>query len=221
MQPDTAQKLTSKIQDLFSEEHARLNLSIQQGVSPKDYQVMDNNLQALLIAQSILETFNGEFDKHYTTETVKQCFDRMNDSYEKEWKDLPKIECAQKFMGGVGILAMDIGLPLEAEPLFHLLAQLDPENVNSLLGLAFTKLSVGDTQEALKVLQDKVLTIEPGNDLGLAFLALAHFQLNNTEEALAAASAVIAADRDESAVTLACEIQSWIDKPAAENTMIK
>lgn len=213
MLPDSSEKLTQRIQDLFRDQQIKVHHCMQQGLAIKDYQFQDRTHQCLLTAIGILETFNGQYDKYYAVKAVEQCLKLIQERYDGGWKDLPKDECLQRLLAGVGFLAADMDLTDEAEYLFNALALLDPGNVHPLLGIAYTKLVAGSAHQALEVIREKVLNLAPGNDLGLALLALTYDALNKTEEALAAASAVITANRDEAAVVLAREVQSNLGNP--------
>lgn len=218
MQPEIAEKLTRKIQALFRNEQINVHHCLQQGLALKEYQVQDRIYQALSIALDILETFSGESDKYCVIDEVEQCLKIIEDSFiNGSWKDLAKNKNLPKLMGGIGFLAADMGLPDKAESLFHILALQAPDNAHTWLGIAYARLAAGSAHKALEVIREKVLNIAPGNDLGLAFLALAYDRLNKTEEALAAASAVITANRHESAVSLAREVQRCLGKPAVSN----
>jgi hypothetical protein len=186
---------------------------LQQGLTIREYQVLDATHQALAKALGILEKFSREVDKYCTDPSVINCLELIQHRNETKWKDLPENELLQKLMGATGFLAADMGLAGEAESLFHILALLDQGNIYPLLGLAYTKLVTGSAKEALEVIRNKVLNMAPGSDLGLAFLALAYDSLSKTDEALAAASAVIAANRDDSAVALALEVQRSLGQP--------
>jgi tetratricopeptide (TPR) repeat protein len=219
MQTEIDEKLTHWMQDFLSGEHTKLQLSLRQGLAIKEYEIQDRTRQALGKAVAILDTFNGGYDTYCADESVGQCLELIQKRYENTWKDLPLKECLLKLMIGVGFLAVDIGLPGEAESLFDLLALLEPDDIHPLLGFAYTKLAAGSAEEALEVIHDKVLNLAPGNHLGLAFLALAYHQLNRTEEALAAASAVITVSHDEDAVTLALEIQRSLGQPSGSKNL--
>jgi len=213
MQFGLADELIDNIRDLFTDEQTRLHVSLRQGLSIKQYQIQNATHEALVMALGILETFNRERENYFAKKSVKESLKLLQERNENSWKDLQINERLQRLMAGVGFLAADIGLSDEAEALFASLSLLSPDNVHPLLGIAYTKLVSGFAQEALEVIRNKVLNMAPGNDLGLAFLALAYDELNKPEEALAAAAAVITADRDESAVALALEVQRSLDHP--------
>jgi tetratricopeptide (TPR) repeat protein len=200
------------MQESFSDELSKLQVSLRQGLAVKEYQHQDTVRCALMVSLGILKAFGMDFDKFCAIDSVNHSLEIIHTRYENKWKALPSHHCQHKLMIGAGFLAVDIELFKEAEELFHLLAQLEPDNVHPLLGLAYTKLNEGSAHEALAVIRDKVLSIAPGNDLGIAFLSLAYDALDMPEDALAAASAVIAADRDESAVRLAREVQNDIGR---------
>ncbi len=207
MPPEPARSLISSIQDLFAKELTKLQLCLRQGLPIREYQVRDVTHQALAVSLRVLETFTAEFEQYYIGHSVKQCLALIQDRHDTAWKNLPENERLQRMMAAIGFLASDMGLPDDAEVLFDTLVLLDPDNVYPLLGLAYVKLSRGAAHQALELIRHKVLDKSPGNDLGLAFLSMAHAELNQNGEALAAASAVITANRDESAVDLALEVQ--------------
>lgn len=213
MQPGTAEKLSRYIEALFREKLTKLKSSLRQGLPVKEYQVQEATCKALVNALGILETFYNGLDKYCADDSVKQCLNIIQARNEKEWKDLPENERLQRMLAGIGFLGADMGLPDEAEALFDILALLAPDNVHPLLGTAYIKLTTGSAHEALEVIQDKVLNKAPGNDLGLAFLALTYANLSKTREALAAATAVITANRDAPAVELAIEVQQSLAQP--------
>jgi hypothetical protein len=210
MQLDVAEKFIRWMQAFFGSELSKLQASLRGGLSIKEYQLQDTARHGLEISLNILETLDRDRDKFCSSDQVKQSLELIQKRYEDKWKVLSQNECRHKLMLGTGFLALDMELSNEAETLFHILALLEPDNVHPLLGLAYTKLSVGSAHESLAVIRDRVLTIAPGNDLGLAFLSLTYNALNMPEDALAAASAVITANRDEAAVTLAREVQDAI-----------
>ena len=219
MTPDIAEKLIHPIQDLLNHELTKLQVSLRQGLSIKEYQAQDVTHQALVIALGILEAFNRQLDEYCADHSVNQCLKLIQDRNENTWPDLPENERVQRILAGIGFLAADMGLPNEAEVLFEILALRDPDTIYPLLGLAYVKLCIGSAHEALELIRNKVLNKAPGSDLGLAFLALACAELGKTEEALAAASAVITADRDESAVTLAFEVQNNLVQPVGSDNI--
>ena len=202
------------MQNFFDKAHRELQISLGQGLAIKEYQVRDTARQALEIAMGILESLSGEYDRFCAMDGVGESLKLIQKRYTEIWKDLPSDECLLKFVNGVGFLAADMGLPAEAESLFDLLALLEPGDVNPLMGLAYTHLFAGSAQKALEVIRDKVLNLAPGNDLGLAYLAMAYSLLNRAEEALAAASAVITAGRNEDAVAMALETQRYLGELA-------
>lgn len=198
----------------FSEELTKLQASLRKGLGIKEYQSQDNIHQALVIALDILCIFNREHDRYYSDDSVQYCLEHTQDGFENKWKDFSDSELLERMLASVGILAVDIGRPNEAISLFNILVQISPGSIHCLLGLAYAKLYIGSANDALEVIRDKIMNLAPGNDLGLAFLALAYEQLNQPEEALAAASAVITANRDESAVSLAHEVRHSLGQPA-------
>lgn len=215
MQPDIDGKMTYWMQNFFMGELADIQIRLRQGLAIKEYQVIDTSRQAIELSLSILESFHKECDKFCASQSVKHSLEIIQESYNDRWQALPKNKCLHKLMVCIGFLAVDIQLPDEAELLFSSLLMLEPDDVNPLLGIAYTKLCIGSAHEALDVIRNKVLNNSPGNDLGLAFLSVAYNALDRPEEALAAASAVITADRDESAVTLARIMQNEIGLNAA------
>ena len=214
MHPDIAAKVISWISNFFSEEISDVSASLRQGLAIQEYQVKDATRQALMIGRDILEAFNRERDRYCADDAVKHCLELAQDGYENKWKDFSKTEFLERLLASTGILAVDIGLPEKAIALFNIQIQLAPDSLHPLMGLAYANLYIGSPHEAMQVIREKILTIEPGNDLGLAFLALAYQELRQPEEALAAASAVIVANRDDSAVSLAREVQRSLGRPA-------
>lgn len=211
MQSVNAEKLIHWMQDFFGSELSKRQAALRRGLAIKEFQVQDTTRHALEISLTILKALDRNRDLFFLMEQVQQSLELIQTRYEDKWKALPLNECRNKLMLGTGFLALDIELSDEAQSLFHRLTLLEPDNVHPLLGLAYSKLIAGSARESLAVIRDKVLTISPGNDLGLAFLSLTYNALNMPEEALAAASAVITANRDEFAVTLARDVQDTIN----------
>lgn len=215
MQPDITVKVTCWMKNFLTDELAKLRVTLGKGLAINKYQLLDNTRRTLEASLSILEIFDRNHDQYCVRDSVKNCIELIEKRLDERWKSLPRNERLRKVMAGVGFLAVDMGLSDEAESLFQVLSQLEPDNVHPLLGLTYSKLCNGSVHEALSLIQDKVLNISPDSDLGIAFLSATYNALNRPEEALAAASAVIAANRDESAVILAREVRNSIGLNAA------
>ena len=102
-----------------------------------------------------------------------------------------------------GNLASGYGYFPEAEIIFNGLRAVRPESEYPLIGLALAKMNARKNLEAIKVLADETLKVNPESDLAKSFLGLALKTSGLREESCTVLREVIAADRDKIAVNIA------------------
>jgi tetratricopeptide (TPR) repeat protein len=102
-----------------------------------------------------------------------------------------------------GHLASGYGYFPEAEVIFSGLRAVRPESEYPLIGLALAKMNARKYIEAIKILMEEALKVNPKSDLAKSFLGLALKLSGLREESVTVLREVIAADRDKIAVKIA------------------
>jgi Flp pilus assembly protein TadD len=78
-----------------------------------------------------------------------------------------------KLLMRIGFLAADCGNAPVAEKLFTTIQAAKPNNESPLIGLAYNSILAGKFDEAVTLLRDKALAINPDNHTARAYLGLA------------------------------------------------
>ncbi|MBW2067585.1 MAG: hypothetical protein JRI31_01710 [Deltaproteobacteria bacterium] len=110
-----------------------------------------------------------------------------------------------QLMMEIGFLATGYGLFDDAEKIFTGLKQVCPESCSPSIGLAFSKMSKGNMEEAIVLLESELENQEKGKDAELvrAYLALALKLAGRSERAKSLAEELIKEGTQESAVNMA------------------
>ncbi|MBG0775379.1 MAG: hypothetical protein H0S85_02980 [Desulfovibrionaceae bacterium] len=103
----------------------------------------------------------------------------------------------------IGLLASNYGQVKEAEAIFEGLVAVRPDQETPYIGMAMAKMNSGSYDEALELLLEKALTINPESDLAKSFAALCYKLAGKPVEAKAAADFVVENGSDEAAVAMA------------------
>ena len=110
-----------------------------------------------------------------------------------------------------GMLAAGYGYMPESETIFEGLKAVRPESESPLIGLAFTKMSTRQVDEAIRILDEQALKINPDSDLARAFLGLAYKLAGRGELSDSMVNQVLDSNRDPAAVNLAKSIQNGLN----------
>jgi Flp pilus assembly protein TadD len=108
-----------------------------------------------------------------------------------------------------GYLAGGYGFFSEAETIFQGVMAARPESEYPVIGLAVSKMSAGRNDDAVKILHNQALKLNPESDLARSFIGLALKLGGLNEESLTMLKDVVAAGKDETAVKMA---QSLIEE---------
>ena len=103
----------------------------------------------------------------------------------------------------IGYLAGGHGFFDESEIIFEGVKAARPDSEYPLIGLAVTKMNIGDYAEAARILGQEALKKNPESDLAMSFLGLVLKLSGLTSESEQIMSQVIEADRDQEAVNMA------------------
>jgi Flp pilus assembly protein TadD len=81
-----------------------------------------------------------------------------------------------------GSLASFFGFVEHAQTIFTGIGGVRPSNLDVLINLAITKINAGYTTEAIEILQNQVLNVEPENWTAKCFLGLALKQVDHNHQ---------------------------------------
>lgn len=108
-----------------------------------------------------------------------------------------------KLLFETGFLASGIGMTEDAESIFNALKLIRPDSEYPIVGLAVTALNVGRNEEAVRILQDEALKINPASQIAKAFLGLSLKFSGMTDHSRKILEEVIADGTDEKATNMA------------------
>ena len=111
----------------------------------------------------------------------------------------------------VGFLAGGYGYLGEAEIIFDGLKAVRPQNESPLIGLAFAKMNNNQMDEAIRILEEEALKVNPQSDLARSFLGLALKLSGRVEQCLPILREVVERNSDEAAVKVARGLLEEID----------
>jgi len=117
-----------------------------------------------------------------------------------------------QYLAVTASLATMNGLRKQALDAAEALAAARPEDANSMMVVALTKMGAGKTEEGVKILQDKVLAADPNRSAAKALLGWAFNKLGRASESDRLARQVCEANDDAGAVEMA---KSYMTAPAA------
>ncbi len=103
----------------------------------------------------------------------------------------------------LGFMAGGYRMDVEAELITNALALARPDSERPLIIKAFARLNAKDTAEAVRILQDQALKLNPESTLAKAFLGVALHKAGRLHERDRVLNEVIEAGDDESAVSFA------------------
>ena len=108
-----------------------------------------------------------------------------------------------QMMMEIGLLASGYGYFDEAETIFNGLKSARPDSEYPIIGLAINRLNSNKAEEAVGLLRDKALVLNPANDLTKGFLGLAFKLAGFSSDSQAMLEEVVAGDADGQAVEMA------------------
>lgn len=112
----------------------------------------------------------------------------------------------------IGFLAAGRGEINAAETIFNGIKALRPESESPLIGLAVARMNAGNNQEAIAILRDRALALNPLSDMANSFLGLALKLEGLNSQADSILEGVVAGNGDPGAVSMARAL-------LAENTL--
>lgn len=99
-----------------------------------------------------------------------------------------------------GIMATNLGLFARAEGIFNALLALRPQCETTLICLATTKIFSKRFDEAIHLLKERVLAVNPNNDAAKSVLGLALQEAGLTQEGYAVLATVSGNDKESKAL---------------------
>ncbi|MCC9620362.1 tetratricopeptide repeat protein [Thalassospira sp. MA62] len=113
-----------------------------------------------------------------------------------------------KLLAEIGFLAAGRGLPSVARNILEGLLEANPDESGAVIGLALADLSEKNFDQAISILQKRILDADPDNDMGLAFLGMSLKLAGRAAESDIPFDRVIARNADMQAVELAKSMKS-------------
>lgn len=113
-----------------------------------------------------------------------------------------------KLLAEIGFLAAGRGLPSVARNILEALLEANPSESGAVIGLAIADLTEKKFDQAISILQKRVLDKDPDNDMALAFLGMSLKMAGRAAESEIPLDRVITRNADMQAVALAQSIKS-------------
>lgn len=111
-----------------------------------------------------------------------------------------------KLLGEIGMLAAGHGYEKQAVAIFEGLKAVRPASEAPAIGLAVVHLSNGRAEDAVRVLRDEALAVNPGSDLARSFLGLALKAAGRAQESEQLLRDVVAKATDPQAKAMAAAV---------------
>jgi hypothetical protein len=176
----------------------KIALVLNQGVIMDDFNRLSNLKKAIQISQKILKAVWNKPDLSSTTQTFLDSMDFQLLVNKDDGLAL------SEFMK-IGFMAAFGDMTKEAENLFHCLYSIWPEKEDNLLVcLGLSKSLNGDFDNAMKILKDKVLKVDPENDYAKIYIASMYkVAYKEPDRAKRMLKQIIGSSRNEDAVQIA------------------
>ena len=113
---------------------------------------------------------------------------------------------ALRLLSEIGYAAVHHGLGPRAAPIFTALAVLRPKNAAAGIGRGLAAMAAGQPEEAVRVLQQEALAVEPENRNARAMLGLALRFAGRNHDSRRVFEQLIAENDDDSSARLAREL---------------
>ncbi len=210
METEMIDKIITEMSNYLAEQQSRIDTVLNRGLSLEDFDSQQQLKYAASVAYGVMQKIKiSDAFKNNNRNIVNGL-----EGLYKLWTDVQEIpfdKALDKIMGMIGFIAADTEMVKDAEIIFSALAGKKKQNEYPLMGLAYVKLMSGLPEEALPLLRDQALVLNPGNELAKAFLAVAYTALKEKEEARALTHEIISNNRDQIAMALATEVESFYD----------
>ncbi|MBF0103127.1 MAG: hypothetical protein HQK77_19685 [Desulfobacterales bacterium] len=103
----------------------------------------------------------------------------------------------------IGYLAGGYGLLNDSETIFEAIKSVRPESEYPLIGLAVTKMNANNNEDAIAILKNQALKVNPQSDLARSFLGLALKHAGYGSESQSVLQEVLNSGKDAVAVKMA------------------
>jgi hypothetical protein len=176
---------------------------LNQGVVMDDFNRLSNLKKAIQITQKILKAVWGKSTLNDTTRTFLESMDYQLLVNEEDGLAL------SEFMK-IGFVAAFGDMTKEAENLFSCLHAIWPEKEDNLLVcLGLSKSLNGDFDNAMKILKDKALKIDPENDYAKIYIASMYkVAYKEPDRAKRMLKQIIGSSKNEDAVKIAKDMMN-------------
>ena len=116
-------------------------------------------------------------------------------------------------------MATENGFHKEASQIYKALVVARPESEIPLIGYAVVTMNLGCHKEAISILEDKALKLNPKSDLAKSFLGLAYRLDGNNEKSKSLLESVVKSGSDEGAKHMAETLLSNAGESKAESPL--
>lgn len=208
MKTKSIKQIIVEISSYLLDQQTRLDGVLNKGLSLEDYDIYLQLKNTIAVALSVMQAMANSDDLEKGNGNLAMSFEGLQ-QLRKNVQELPEEKAVDKLLGMIGFIAADANLVKEAETIFSTLCNKRKQNEYPLMGLAYVKLMAGQPDQALHLLRDQALALNPDNELAKAFLAIAYTALKEKEEACALTHEIIANNRDQIAMALATEVETF------------
>ncbi len=108
-----------------------------------------------------------------------------------------------KLLMEIGFLASGLGMTAKADTIFDAAMVLKPKAENAWVGKAVNRMNAGSPEEAVDLLREKALSVNPDSDAAQNFLGLALKLAGRASEAETVLARVAAQSKEKEAVAMA------------------
>lgn len=195
--------MIGEISDYIGRHLRQIERELDRGVDPKRFELFCELKKAFSVANIVLHSVrmlctgdNAQYES-FVQPLLHSCF-----QLKKECEQEVLEAGLGKILSMIGFIASTLRLSDFAMAIFNTLQMYRPESEYPYIGAAIAQLDAGCFEEAVDMIRDNALRINPQNDLAKAILALAYTYLRRNTESLSLMEEIESNGRSEAAVNL-------------------
>jgi tetratricopeptide (TPR) repeat protein len=196
--------MIEEISDYIGLHMRQIEKELKRGVTPRRFELFCELKKAFSVANIVLHSVrmqcagNNEHYESYIEPLVNSCF-RLKKECENDDLEVG----LGKILSMLGFIASTLQLTDFAMAIFNSLQMYRPKSEYPFIGKAIAQLDIGCYKEAVDLLRNNALRINPQNDLAKAILAMAYTYLKRNADSMSLVKEIESRGQSEAAVNLA------------------
>lgn len=200
---DNFNVMIGEISDYIGRHLRQIEKELDRGVNPKNFALFMELKKAFSIANIVLHSVrmlcagnNMEYQS-YVQPLMQSCF-QLKKECEKDFLEAG----LGKILSMIGFIASTLQLTDFAMAIFNTLQMYRPDSEYPFIGAAIAHLDAGSYDDAVTMIRDNALRINPQNDIAKAILALAYTYLRRDDESKSLMQEIESSGQSTAAVNL-------------------